>query len=146
MESSKDENLNWSWGTPLLNQLTGRQLFDALLLMRGHVPLCTNWVTHLQNRTVMFKGLVWVIANLGVCFGRCSPPKTMNSNEKFGVLKERNYTDHSLFFSRTCSSRATYLLNAVSVGMCVCVSVCMYVCMFVDSYNLISNIHTRWLT
>ena len=51
-----------------------------------------------------------------------------------------------LLFSRTCSSRATYLLSTVSVGMCVCVSVCMYVCMFVDSYNLISNIHTRWLT
>ena len=56
------------------------------------------------------------------------------------------YTVFSSIFSRTCSSRATYLLNAVSVGMCVCVSVCMYVCMFVDSYNLISNIHTRWLT
>ena len=34
-------------------------------------------------------------------------------------------------FSRTCSSRATYLLTTVSVGMCVCVSVCMYVCMYV---------------
>ena len=51
-----------------------------------------------------------------------------------------------LVFSRACSSRATYLLTTVSVGMCVCVSVCMYVCMFVDSYNLVSNIHTRWLT
>ena len=37
-----------------------------------------------------------------------------------------------LNISRTCSSRATYLLNAVSVGMCVCVCllVCMYVCLW----------------
>ena len=31
-------------------------------------------------------------------------------------------------FSRACSSRVTYLLSTVSVGVFVCMSVCLYVC------------------
>ena len=43
--------------------MPSRQLFDALLLMRGHVPLCTNWVTHLQERFVVT--VLWMIIGNG---------------------------------------------------------------------------------
>ena len=36
----------------------------------------------------------------------------------------------SEFVSRACSSRATYLLSIVSVGVFVCRYVCMYVCLW----------------
>ena len=97
----------------------------------------------------------WALFNFSIIFfaSLCSAYYFFNmllfqsSNSK---IFQPRFTQHMIshpevFVSRACSSRVTYLLTTVSVGMCVCVSVCMYVCMYVDSYNLVSNIHTRWL-
>ena len=47
-----------------------------------------------------------------------------------GELNRFGRCTWSEFVSRACSSRATYLLSIVSVGVFVCRYVCMYVCLW----------------